>query len=380
MKKFLFPLVLAFMLVVFILPSANAAVLKGGDNLIIGEKILDDAYLLAGNGNINADVVGDLYIAGGTVTINGNVGEDLVVAGGRVTVMGDVLGDIRLIGGQVAVYGKVGEDVVVVGGQADIGKSSFVNGDLITSAGILTIDGQIKGNVRGVLGLFLLSGVVGGNVIVTVEDTIDIAPTAKIIGNLEYSSLFETTVPTGVVQGTVKFNKFEEDGLLESLTYWFFVEKIFSFLSSILILLLYILFAPRALISAAEMTKKAVLKSFGIGLLIVIAAVIGGLLLTVTIIGIPLALMVFAGLLVLFYVSQVFVAAWIGGYFFNYKKHTSKLKLFGILILTMFIYHLIGVIPYVGWALNLVLFLLGVGSIVMVKMDLMKFLRAKKMI
>ena len=122
------------------------------------------------------------------------------------------------------------------------------------------------------------------------------------------------------------------------------------------------------------------LLTFGIGLLIVIAAVIGGLLLTVTIIGIPLALMVFAGLLVLFYVSQVFVAAWIGGYFFNYKKHTSKLKLFGILILTMFIYHLIGVIPYVGWALNLVLFLLGVGSIVMVKMDLMKFLRAKKMI
>ncbi len=182
-------------------------------------------------------------------------------------------------------------DVIVVGGQADVGKSSFVNGDLITSAGILTIDGQIKGNVRGVLGMFLLNGVIGGNVIVTVEDTIDIASTAKIGGNLEYSSLLETTVPTGVVQGTVKFNKFEDDGLLESLTYWFFVEKIFSFLSSILILLLYILFAPRALVSAAEMTQKAVLKSFGIGLLTIIAAVIGGLLLTVTIIGIPLALM-----------------------------------------------------------------------------------------
>lgn len=365
--------------VLFSLPSASATTLNAAENLVITEKVEGDAYLVGGNASIDADVSGDLYVGGGSVTINANIGQDLVVAGGKVTVVGNVLGDIRLIGGQLAVYGKVGEDIIFAGGTADVGKTAFVNGSVLATAGILTIDGQVKGDVRGMMGMLLLNGTVGQNVIVTVEDTMSIADNAKIFGSLEYSSLFESKVPTGVVGGTVKFNKFEKDSLLEKFTYWFFIEKIFSFVSSLLLILLFVLFAPKALLSAAENTKKAVLKSFGIGLLTMIAAVVGGLILMVTIVGIPLALIIFAGLLMLFYMSQVFVAAWLGSYFFNYKKF-KKIKFFGILVLTMFIYHLIGVVPYVGWAVNLVFFLLGVGSIVMMKIDVMKFLKDKKML
>lgn len=363
----------------FSLPSAFATTLNAAENLIITEKVEGDAYLVGGNASIDADVSGDLYVGGGSVTINSNIGQDLVVAGGKVTVVGNVLGDIRLLGGQLSVYGKVGEDIIFAGGTADVGKTAFVNGSVLATAGILTIDGQVKGDVRGMMGMLLLNGTVGQNVIVTVEDTMSIADNAKILGSLEYSSLFESKVPAGVVSGTVKFNKFEKQSLLGKFTYWYFVEKLFSFLSAILLVLIFVLFAPRALLSAAENTKKAVLKSFGIGLLTMITAIVGGLILMVSIIGIPLALIILAGLMIVFYMSQVFVAAWLGSYFFNYKKF-KKIKIFGILLLTMLAYHLVGIVPYLGIAVHLVLFLLGVGSIVMMKMDVMKFLKGKKMI
>lgn len=378
MKKLLssvFALAISFLF----LPSAFAATLTAAENLVMTEKIIGDAYLVGGNASIDADITGDLYIAGGIVTINSNIGQDLVVAGGKVTVVGNVLGDIRLLGGQLAVYGKVGEDIIFAGGSADVGKTAFVNGSVIVTAGILTIDGQVKENVRGVMGMLLLNGTVGQNVSVTVEDSMSIADTAKILGSLEYSSLFESKIPAGVVSGTVIFNKFEKQNLLGKFTYWYFVEKLFSFLSAILLALIFVLFAPKALLSAAENTKKAVLKSFGIGLLTMIFAIVGGLILMISVIGIPLALIILAGLLIVFYTSQVFVAAWLGSYFFDYKKF-KKIKIFGILLLTMLVYHLVGIVPYLGIAVHLVLFLLGVGSIVMMKMDIMKFLKGKKML
>lgn len=378
MKKFLSSIFVLAIAALF-LPSAFATTLTAAENLIMTEKIVGDAYLVGGNASIDADITGDLYIAGGTVTINSNIGQDLVVAGGKVTVVGNVLGDIRLLGGQLAVYGKVGEDIIFAGGSADVGKTAFVNGSVIATAGILTLDGQVKEDVRGVMGILLLNGTVGQNVSVTVEDSMSIANTAKILGSLEYSSLFESKIPEGVVSGTVKFNKFEKQNLLGKFTYWYFVEKLFSFLSAILLALIFVLFAPRALLSAAENTKKAVLKSFGIGLLTMIFAIVGGLILMISVIGIPLSLIIFAGLLIVFYTSQVFVAAWLGSYFFNYKKF-KKIKIFGILLLTMLVYHLVGIVPYLGIAVHLVLFLLGVGSIVMMKMDVMKFLKDKKMI
>lgn len=383
MKKLFSAFALVLAMSIFVMPVSQAAVFKQGENLLVPEKILDDAYVVANNGSVDADVMNDLYIAGGNVTINGNVGQDLVVAGGRVVVMGDVIGDIRVLGGQVSIYGKVGEDVLAAGGQVDIGKKSFVNGNMYVASGALTIDGQVKGELKGFIGRFILNGTVGKDVKVTAEDDFIINPAAKILGNLEYKSRQEITISKEVVKGKTTFMKVERGDFMKKFTGWFFVGKFFVYLSSLLLALLFALYAPKFVISAGEKIHKSALKAFGLGLLTVIGVMIGGMILIAAVVGIPLALIAFAALLISMYISQIFIASWIGGMMFSYKKgkvEIGKMKLFGIWALALLIYQVVCLIPFVGWAANMVLGLAGLGSLVMTKMEYMSFLKAKKML
>lgn len=383
MKKIFSVFVLALAMSIFMMPISQATVFKQAENLLVPEKIMDDAYLVTNTGSVNEDVLNDLYIAGGDVTINGNVGQDLVVAGGRVVVMGDVLGDIRVIGGQVSIYGKVGEDVLAAGGQIDIGKKSFIYGNLYVASGALTLDGQVKGELKGYMGAAILNGTIGKDVNITVEDKLFINPAAKILGNLEYKSRAEVTIPAEVVTGKTAFTVLERGDFMKKFTVWFLMKKLIMYASSLLLALLFAFYAPKFVISAGEKIHKSALKAFGIGLLTIFGVVIGGIILLMTMVGIPLALIAFAGLAMVAYVGQICVASWIGGMMFSYKKgktEAGKMKIFGIWALALFIYHAVCLIPFVGWAANMVLCITGIGALAMTKMEYMNFLKSKKML
>lgn len=363
-----------------VLPVAGAITFEAGENVLTNQSILDDAYVLAGNANIKEDVFGDLYIGGGSIVIDGNVHEDLVVGGGMVTVSGDVFGDLRVIGGKVAIYGNVGDDLLLASGQVDLGKNSVVNGSILAGTGILTLDGVVKEDLRGGMGMLFLNGEVGKDVVVTVEDKFLIDPKAKIGGDLKYSALLEANVPKDTVKGKVAFNKFQRDTLLQNLTYAFLIHKAFSFVSALLIVLLLVLFVPKVLIKSGQATKENVLKAFGIGLLTMIGGLIVPLILMFTVIGIPIALIVFAALMILMYLSKVFAASWAASYFINPKKNLSKLKLFSLISGALFSYYLISLVPYLGLLAEIVLFLIGAGTLILLKIDYVKMMRVKKLI
>lgn len=382
MKKLLAFFLMLLVCSVFLVQAANAFTLETGENVVITKNILDDTYLVAGNATIEAEIYGDLYILGGSVTVNSTVSEDLVVIGGRVNITGDVLGDLRVVGGQVAVYGNVGDDVILAGGQIDIGKSATVGGSLVSGAGMLTVEGEVKEDIRGGMGMLLLNGTVGKDVIVTIEDTLSISETAKIKGDLKYSALIEATIPEKVVSGEIAFNKFERESILEEVTYIYFVQKILSFVSVLILAALLIFFTSKALMKAAKITRENIFKAFGVGLLAVITTIIGGIILTLTVVGIPIVLILLAVFLVILYLSKIFVSVWLAGYVLNYNKKTlpSRLKLFLWTAVAMLVYYLVGMIPYVGWVVNLILFLIGVGTIILMKIEYFKFMKSKNMV
>jgi hypothetical protein len=378
MKKFLLLFLGAFLFVSA--PVASAVGFEIAENVVITQNILDDTYVVAGNATIESEIFGDLYVIGGNVTINNTVHEDLVVLGGRVVVTGDVTGDLRIGGGQVAVYGNVGDDVLIGGGQVDIGKSSVIGGSLISGAGILTVEGEVKEDIRGGMGMLILNGIVGKDVIVTIEDTMSISDSAVIGGHLKYSALLESTVPPNVVRGEVAFNQFERETVLENLTYIFFISKVLSLISALILALFLVLLIPKALTRSAKITKDNILKTFGVGLLTMIVAFIAALILLVTIVGISVGLVILAILSVFIYFAKVFVSVWLASYVFNFKKKISHIKLFGMISLALLAYYLIGLIPFVGWAINAILFLVGIGAIVLLKIEYYQFLRKKNMV
>ncbi len=378
MKKFL-SLFFGGLFLITSIPT-YAVTLQVGENFEIKETLLDDAYVMAAKADIDADINGDLYITGGQVTVNGNILEDLVVGGGKVTVNGNVTGDIRVLGGQIMINGNVGDDVVGAGGQIDISRDSVIGGSVLAGTGVLTIDGKVLEDVRGGIGAFILNGVVERNIMITVEDTIDIDENAYIGGNLKYSALIEGNVPSGVVKGETSFNAFEKENVVEELTYFFLLEKFVNFLAAVLLMVFMVLLMPKMLINGGKLANENVLRSFGIGLLTVIAAFIGFIILMITIVGIPFALILMSLMIIVVYLAKIFTCAWIGSYFLNYKRKVSVTKLFSVLTLILFAYYLVGMIPFIGWIINIALFLIGVGTVVVTKLDYFKMMKKKKLI
>jgi hypothetical protein len=95
------------------------------------------------NGNVNAagsqleitnPISGDLLVAGGRVEISSKVNQNIIAAGGAVAINGDVYGDLLVAGGVVIVNGDVWGDVRVFGGEVYI-NSSMIGGDLLVYGG-----------------------------------------------------------------------------------------------------------------------------------------------------------------------------------------------------------------------------------------------------
>ncbi len=383
MKKLFLILVLSiFASMLFAMP-ASAIGFLAGENLIIEDDLNEDYYIAGGVVTIEGNINADLYVAGGEITIEGDIAEDLVVAGGRVTLRGDVGDDVRSMGGQVMIAGNVGDDVIVMGGQVDVSKESLVGGSLICGAGYLTMEGEVMEDIQGGVGMLILRGLVHGDVIVSVEEKIDLDENAKIMGDLKYSAILETEIPENVVDGEIHFNKFEEKHEeLEQVTNTFMTYRILRYVSALLLVLLLVAFAPNMLIEAAKTTREHVWKTFGIGILTTISVFVGALILMGTIIGIPLGLIAFGTLFLIFYLSKIFVVAWVSAYIINYKKPKKNVRLPLFVLMAVFLaaYYLVGMIPYVGWALSIILFLIGVGAITMTLQRQISFLRAKKML
>jgi hypothetical protein len=380
MKKFFTLVAAATLLTMSSLPVAHAVSMQGGENLNINEAQSDDLYLIGGNIVINEDITGDLYVTGGTITVNGNISEDLVVGGGTVTVLGNVAGDVRIVGGELAVYGNVADDLMVFGGKVDLGRDAVVSGSLITASGLLTLEGTVEEDVQGLMGVMILNGKVNGDVSVTVEDSIQVSEEALIGGDLDYSAILEGTVPAGVVQGQVKFNKFETEETVEGLVNLSLIQNLWSYLASLILLTIFVIFMPKVLTRSALLAKEKVVRAFGVGFLTLAIALVGAIALMITIVGIQLGVIIFAALLMLFFLAQLFAAAWMSSYIVDYKKKIKKRKMFLVMALMLLAYHVIGLIPVVGWIVNLVFFIIGTGAWFQLEMEYFQFLKKKKML
>jgi len=362
--------------------------IKAAENLLITAPVTEDAYFAGGNTKIDSEVKGDLYVAGGQVVINNNIGGDLVIAGGKVAVMGNVEGDLRVLGGDVTLLGNVKEDLIALGGNVTVGNKSVIGGSMVVAIGSLIMDGDVKGGMQGALGVLTMGGKVEKDVIISVQDKMNFTPTAKIMGALKYSSMIETVIPAGVVGGAIEFNKFEgknnmkfdKDTLLKELTYSYIIYKVVSFLGALLLLLILVLMCPNMLAKFGEGMKGNGVKAFGVGLLTIILTILGSLLLMATIVGIPVALILLVALFVSFYVAKIFASLWIASYLFSFAKKKGrniKVKLFFATGLILLLYYIVGIIPIIGWLITFVLFLVGLGGLVLMKKNTYEYLKGR---
>jgi hypothetical protein len=377
-------LILLLLLTASFSQTAFAAEFLGGEEISLPDNIADDVYAGGGMINIDKDIEGDLYVGGGQITINGNIKGDLVAAGGQITLNGKVEDDVRISGGSLVVNGNIGDDLVAACGQLNISPNSIIGGSLVLGTGYANIMGVINEDILGGGGKIVLGGTVYRDVKIEVGENISLTKDARINGNLIYTSLTEANLDETQVGGFIEYNKqkVEEQDvggrLQDFFTRWNLIFQLMNYLSLILIALVVVLLVPAGVVGINKISKAHPWKSLGVGFVVLICSIAACIILLVTVIGMPLAGILFGMLLISWCVAKVYAAGLIGSLLINPKK-LSKPKLFGIIALGAFVLAVVEIVPFIGGLVVFLAVLLTFGALVMYKKDLYEKLNLRKL-
>ncbi|MBI2612834.1 polymer-forming cytoskeletal protein [Candidatus Kaiserbacteria bacterium] len=369
----LLPTALLLASLIYLTPQAgSAAELRSGDQPSIKaeERITEDVYIAGGNVSSAGTLGADLIAAGGNVLVNGSVGGDLIAAGGSVTVLGDVADDVRAAGGNILLQGKVSGDAVVAGGQITIGGS--VGGDLLAGAGTLRVDAPVSGDVRIGGGDVYLNSTVTGNVEVYAEQ-LTLGSGARIRGNLIYTAAKEATMEDGsAISGETTFKKRERTvsvGGIVAIISLALIATTFAQLASALLLGLVF---RRYAVRLVELAAAQPLFETGRGLVVFIVLPVASMMLLWSLIGIPLGilgLLAFATtIMYLWIMTPVILGSFAYRSFFGGDFDVN----WKTILLGVFIYALLGIIPIVGWLAQFILMLLTLGAAAKIKWEIAK--------
>ncbi len=364
--RWLAAFLIAMLVMVFAAVPALAADIRSGDIVTVasGEVIHEDLYVAGSDIIIDGTINGDLWAAGQTITVNGTVNGSVVAASQTVNIVGEVTHAVRAVGETLNISGNVHGDLLVGGSELNIASTARVGGDLLFGAATVKINGLIEGDIGGGGSGIILTNGVGGDIEVMVE-SLTVASTADIQGNLTYTSEQPADIQSGAqIGGTTTHRLPEVRETAKATPFFGIVWQVIAFLMMLVIGLVIILVAPRRTKSIADSIRNKPWPSLGWGALILFVTPLAAIVVCITVIGIPLGLIGLTLWGIAIYLSQIpvglFIGRWIIGYF---REVETKGILVGAFTSGLLILSLLRLIPYLGFAIGLATVLFGLGAL-----------------
>jgi cytoskeletal protein CcmA (bactofilin family) len=339
----------------------------GTETVIVPASEVHDGWYFAAGPRviIEGTINGDLYAAGGTLEISGTVNGDLLVAGGEVNVSGTVSDDIRAAGGTVRIEGKVGKNITVAGGNVSITRKAEVLGGVLAFCGNLQVSGSVGKDLMAFGEFTAVSGNVGGNVTVHGKEFATL-PGSKIGGNVKAYLGDESRmkIAEGSVLGKAEFVSSPGRQPATILGYsagmfWFkILWAVWLFLTGLLLFAAFRKIFVRYATLLRERTVSTIL--WGIAGLVVLPIII--VILALSIVGIPFAILVFDLCVWTVYLSQLSTGLFVGDLIFR-NRESGGFGPFWAFTVGLLIVQAFTFIPYVGWLIIVVGLILGIGAI-----------------
>ncbi len=267
-----------------------------------------------------------------------------------------------------------GSDIVEFGSDITVGADELVNGNVVSIASDIRIDGKVRGDVAAIFGSVRLGpeAIVNGEVV-------------SIFGNVDREDGSIVRGETAVIGGSC-----DRRGIVYPLSAFGEsvvggVAKIVFLIIGVLLMLILLFFIPQRMRAAADFAGRSLPKSAGMGLLLffggVVLVVILGIILAITIVGIPVAVLLvlsFAALLGIGYsVSALALGSFVtrrfgiegDSIYLHAVAGLFLLAILGIIASFMTVSPLLGparvVIRTVGGMLQFVALLVGTGAFVL---------------
>lgn len=340
-------------------------------------------YLRAGNLlRITEPVTRDVFTAGLRVDVNERVEGDIFAAGQDVTINEEVIGSVRAAGNTIIIDSRIDGNVLAFGSSITVTEDAVITGHLNAYGATVVIDGQVDKSVHAAGAVGSFAGQLNGEVsfegdslsiengALLMDDLTVIGPTEPVIGEdvtgaelvtyefREYENQRSVgagrAIPLGALYGGIAAS------IVLIFVYWFIAMSIVG--------LLMIRFWPKTVDKMIDSMHTSFDKTLLRGVAGVFLIPVITVLVAITVIGLPLA-----GVLFLFYILSMVIAPlvaalclgkWLLEKLGNETTSPYWQFLFGYFVLMILLW-----IPLVGALVRLVAFIWGMGGILHVLMD-----------
>jgi hypothetical protein len=357
--------------------AAYASEFTSGQEAVISrERVINDDLMISGNAvNMQGTVNGDVYAAGARVTVSGPVQDDVVTVGANVTLSGTVGDDLRAAGAEVIASAPIQGNALLTGSRVTLRPTATVGRDLNVSGGDVLVEAKVGRNLVVTAGNARLGSEVGGQVQARVG-RLTVLPGAVIRGDLlVYSPNPPTISSQAQVLGRVVHHKTpignQGGGFLGWLSNWLISFLMVTALGATIIAVSPV-WPERVAQTMSQRTGLSALT----GLLGVILAPIVGILLLISVLGVPLGLLTLLLYGIGLLLSSAFVAYLSGRWLVERLKGGAQspyVKLvWGALLLTLLVS-----LPGIGGFILCLALILGFGAIAVERRDYRNRLRAE---
>jgi len=369
MKRLFLALTIALFAVIPV--STSAAGVHVASDIVTsdGDVFSDNQYVIGGKVTAGGTMEQDVLLLGGRANLPASVRGDALIFGGESVLLDGVVdGDARIFGGDVTVAGTVSGDVVVVGGIVHIAKEANLTGEVLIVGGRVTMDAVLQKHARIIADTVILGGVIENTANITSQH-FSLGETARVPGTIVYFAPQEARKANGTeVTGSVSFNKIDsirQNGIVERavvnfLNFWIVLRFVTTLLLTFLLVYIFRVFSQK--------TTEYVLHSFGTsvltGVLTVLFVPVIGVILFVSLILMPVAMILALCYIAVMIVSSAVASIAIGSLINRaFSKKTAlevsfKTASLGVVLLT-----LVQFVPIVGEATRLVFFLAALGAV-----------------
>ncbi len=327
-----------------------------------------DRFAAACPVRIDKPVQGDAFLAGCSVDVDGAVDGDALVAGGSVRLGAPVSQSLYAMGGQVFVDASVARNARIAGGQVAFGSTSQVAGNVLVAGGDVRIDGAVKGYVRAAGAKVLINGPIGGDVVAT-AGKVELGPNARIAGQLRYASREEIAQDAGaqVLGGVQRLQLDSGKPGAERAARGFASGAGWIWSVGLMILAALVAGAlPGFSAGVAQALDTRVWMSLLLGFVALVCVPVATLILALTLIGLPLALLALASYLALLLLGYVSAGIGLGSWALaRLKSDRAEARWWriGAAALGVLAISLLGRVPYLGALVMIGALLAGLGAL-----------------
>jgi hypothetical protein len=322
------------------------------------EVVEDNVYVIGDTVEIAGVIDGDLFVTSNITTVSGTITGDLYVSSSSINLSGNVYGSAFLMGQSVDVSGSVARNVFLMSMFSDL------SGSVGKDAAIFSVNSSVSGKVTEDLRIFAnqshISGVVNGEAIIR-------ANSSTVDKELIKGDIYENVGTDKDTKSNEKYFK----NIFQSINVF---SILIGFIAMYIVGVVLIYLAP---VKTLEIEKKVVsstqefLFSFLTGLIIFVVLPLPLILLSITIIGLPLAILIIGFLIFTTLFGTIWVESSIGYKILSTTDKKDPQRLLSLLIgrgLTT----IVSFIPIVRGLYKSILGLTATGAIVRMKYDVYK--------